>query len=103
MDRVKAGAWGLFGGQSGRCAGIAVRRHGETAFRQFTEAFGTASPSKFAGIVLEDGDAILIESAGGGGYGPPRERVRDLVLRDLAEGLVSGEAAHELYGVDVRG
>ena len=33
-----------------------VRRRGETAFRPFTEAFGTVSPSKFAGIVLEEGD-----------------------------------------------
>lgn len=55
MDRVKEGAWGLFGGEAGRCAAIAVRRRGETGFQSFTDAFGTRSPSKFADIVLDGG------------------------------------------------
>jgi N-methylhydantoinase B/oxoprolinase/acetone carboxylase alpha subunit len=101
MDRVKEGAWGLFGGEPGRCASIGVRLRGESGFRSFQEAFGTPSPSKFAGIVLHRGDAILIDSAGGGGYGPPREREPELVLADVEAGFVSPEAARERYGVEV--
>ncbi len=99
MDRVKEGAWGLFGGEPGRCAAILVRRGGESDFKTFPEAFGTVSPSKFANIALTAGDEILIDSAGGGGYGPPREREPELVTRDVEQGFVSQGCARELYGV----
>ena len=42
---------------------------------------------------------IRIASAGGGGYGDPRRRDPDLVRRDIADGIVSAEAAREIYGV----
>ena len=47
------------------------------------------------------GDVIFIETAGGGGIGNPLDRDPQLVLRDVADGLVSPEAARELYGVVV--
>jgi 5-oxoprolinase (ATP-hydrolysing) len=103
MDRVKTGAWGLFGGDPGRPAAILVRRAGETGFRTFPESFGTRSASKFAGIVLREGDSVLIDSAGGGGYGAPTERERELVLADIRAGFVTREAARSRYGVDMDG
>jgi N-methylhydantoinase A/oxoprolinase/acetone carboxylase beta subunit/N-methylhydantoinase B/oxoprolinase/acetone carboxylase alpha subunit len=103
MDRVKAGAWGLFGGDPGRPAAILVRRAGEPDFRTFPESFGTRSASKFAGVVLRRGDSVLIDSAGGGGYGDPGEREPELVLADVRAGLVSRDAARARYGVDVDG
>ena len=36
---------------------------------------------------------------GGGGYGPPAERARELVERDVMRGYVSKEAAARDYGV----
>jgi 5-oxoprolinase (ATP-hydrolysing) len=99
MDRVKAGAWGLFGGEPGRPATILVRRSHDEVFRSFRDAFGTVSPSKFAGIRLCEGDEVLIESAGGGGFGDPLEREPELVLRDAELGLVSERAARDRYGV----
>jgi N-methylhydantoinase B len=99
LDRVELGAWGLFGGEPGRCAAILVRRAGETAFREFTAAFGTVSPSKFVGVVLHAGDVVRIESAGGGGYGNPQEREPELILRDVRAGLVSAGEAERSYGV----
>jgi N-methylhydantoinase B/oxoprolinase/acetone carboxylase alpha subunit len=99
MDRVEVGAWGLFGGGPGRCAAILVCRSGETEFRDFTAACGTVSPSKFAGVVLRHGDRVVIESAGGGGYGDPRLRESDLVLADVADGLVTAERAAADYGI----
>lgn len=99
MDRVEVGAWGLFGGERGRCAAILVCRAGETEFRDFSAACGTVSPSKFAGVVLRRGDRVVIESAGGGGYGDPSLREPELVLADAAEGLVTAACAAADYGV----
>ena len=99
MDRVERGAWGLFGGLPGRCAALLVRRAGDDRFRDFTEAFGAVSPSKFSGIVLREGDVVRIESAGGGGFGDPHEREPERVLHDVAEGLVSPANAARAYGV----
>jgi N-methylhydantoinase B/oxoprolinase/acetone carboxylase alpha subunit len=100
FDRTKPGfgAWGLDGGGLGGRGAILVRRAGEPQFRTFSEAFGTVSPSKFTNILLHEGDEVLIDSPGGGGYGDPRERERPLVERDLAEGFVTGAAAREFYG-----
>ena len=38
-------------------------------------------------------------AGGGGGYGEPRERPPELVLADVASGVVSIESAREDYGV----
>jgi len=99
FERVERGAWGLFGGGAGRCAALLVRRAGDARFRDFTEAFGTVSPSKVSGVVLQAGDVVRFESAGGGGFGNPLERKPDLVLRDVLDGLVSPALATENYGV----
>ncbi len=101
MDRVEQGAWGLFGGRAGRCAALLVRRAGDQRFRDFTDAFGTASPSKLSGVVLRAGDVVRIESAGGGGFGDPLEREPELVLADVREGFVTREAAGREYGVAI--
>jgi 5-oxoprolinase (ATP-hydrolysing)/N-methylhydantoinase B len=101
MDHTKIGPWPVGGGCSGSLAGIVVRRSGEKKFRSFTEVFGTASPSKFADVRLREGDEIRIESCGGAGYGDPRERDRELVACDIAEGFVSPAAAARIYGVRV--
>ena len=39
-------------------------------------------------IRLQAGDLVLVETSGGGGYGPPAERGRDLRERDRREGYV---------------
>jgi N-methylhydantoinase B len=44
------------------------------------------------------GDRLTIDYAGGGGYGPPAERAAALVARDLRDGLISAEAARDVYG-----
>ncbi len=100
LDRTKPGfgAWGLEGGEEGGRGAILVKRKGESEFRTFTEAFGTVSASKFTNIVLEEGDEVLIDSPGGGGFGDPLERDRELVQRDLFQGFVSEDAGRKTYG-----
>jgi N-methylhydantoinase B len=102
MDRTKTRAWGLFGGGEGMSAHILVKRQGDSEFRRFSVAFGTVSDSKFTRVTLRQGDEVILASAGGGGYGPPRERPRDEVLMDVAEGFISERAARELYGLEGR-
>jgi N-methylhydantoinase B/oxoprolinase/acetone carboxylase alpha subunit len=101
LDRVERGAWGLFGGGEGRCAALLVRRAGADRFEDFIEAFGTASPSKLAGVVLREGDVVRIESAGGGGFGDPRDRAPELVRRDVRDGLVTREGAERSHAAEV--
>jgi 5-oxoprolinase (ATP-hydrolysing)/N-methylhydantoinase B len=102
FDRTKEGfgAFGLDGGGKGSRGAILVKRKGDSEFRTFTEAYGTASASKFTNIRLLGGDEVLIDSPGGGGYGDARERDRARVARDTYEGFVSPGAARELYGYE---
>ena len=51
--------------------------------------------------VLAPGDSITLLQAGGGGFGDPKRRPRAKVLRDVAEGFVSREAAERDHGVVV--
>jgi N-methylhydantoinase B/oxoprolinase/acetone carboxylase alpha subunit len=101
FDRTETRPWGLFGGGPGDNARVLVRRAGETTFRTFAESFGRPSPSKFTNVVLQAGDEVLIDSPGGGGYGPPDERDPERVADDVAIGAVSREAARDLYRVAV--
>jgi N-methylhydantoinase B len=50
---------------------------------------------------LQPGERIVESGGGGGGYGSPLERDPERVLRDVSDGLVSVERAHDVYGVAV--
>jgi N-methylhydantoinase B len=41
---------------------------------------------------------LSIRTGGGGGYGQPDARERDLVASDLADGYITEAAARDLYG-----
>jgi N-methylhydantoinase B len=102
FDRTKPGfgAWGLENGGKGGRGAVLVKRAGDTEFRTFTEAFGTVSPSKFTNILLREGDEVLIDSPGGGGYGDPKDRERARVEEDLFQGFITPDAARDVYGTD---
>ena len=59
----------------------------------------TRVPLPTAGMTMSTGQVELVVSQGGGGYGDPLEREPDLVVADVAEGLVSPDAARLVYGV----
>jgi N-methylhydantoinase B/oxoprolinase/acetone carboxylase alpha subunit len=98
FDRTKTQAPGVFGGGPGASSGIFIKRRGDGEFRRFSEAFGTVSDSKFTRVVVREGDLIRLDSAGGGGYGDPRERPVEAVADDVRQGFVSPRAAAEFYG-----
>ncbi len=87
-DRDRWGPWGLFGGQSGSKASYLLNPDGDAV----------ELGSKVT-VQLRPGDVVSYRTCGGGGYGPPRERHPDRVLRDVRDGKVSRERALEVYGV----
>jgi N-methylhydantoinase B len=50
-------------------------------------------------FVLRDGERVVSISTGGGGYGRPTDRDPKLTTKDLAEGWITPERAHEVYGL----
>ena len=47
---------------------------------------------------VRPGDILTLRYAGGGGYGDPAERDSSAVEDDLKNGLVTEEAARDVYG-----
>jgi N-methylhydantoinase B len=54
-------------------------------------------PSK-AVLKVQRGDRVIVQTPGGGGYGPPTQRPRDDVRGDIDDGKVSIDAARTFYG-----
>ena len=52
-------------------------------------------------VDIKTGDVLVKHSAGGGGVGNPAERDPEAVLNDLRNGLVSAEAALDVYRVAI--
>ncbi|MDP3749553.1 MAG: hydantoinase B/oxoprolinase family protein [Phenylobacterium sp.] len=53
-----------------------------------------------AQVRVQPGEFVIATCNGGGGYGPPRERDRQAVRRDLEAGLLSSERAAAVYGFE---
>jgi N-methylhydantoinase B len=91
MDRVKCKPWGLFGGLSALGNSVAVHRFGKTDEQHFPNG-------KALNQTIHPGDAYILRSGGGGGFGSPLERDLTALERDVRCGYVSREAAEDLYG-----
>ncbi|MDJ1009677.1 MAG: hydantoinase B/oxoprolinase family protein [Paracoccaceae bacterium] len=90
-------------GERGRFSPQGVAGGGEGAMNVFAyeheEGWDTPPlASKMRGIKLEKGQAVRLETPGGGGYGPAAERAREAVARDVAMGYLTPENATALYG-----
>ena len=57
--------------------------------------------TRFLPMEMKPGDLCILRVPGGGGYGDPKQRESVLVKRDVGNGLVSPQAAREIYGVEV--
>jgi N-methylhydantoinase B len=80
-------------------AGLAGGREGARARSEIRRADGRTEeiPSKIV-TTLHAGDRVVVETAGGGGYGEPRERASLRIDEDVRNGKVSPDAAGRLYG-----
>ena len=85
--------FGILGGESAAPVGSYIQEDGKD--RPFP------TPGKVGGHLMQEGDIIVLQSAGGGGYGDPLTRDPEAVLEDVVEGYVSVEQAKESYGVIV--
>ena len=50
---------------------------------------------------LKPGDVVVMDAAGGGGYGDAKKREREAIIRDVRDGKVSRESALKDYGVEI--
>lgn len=80
--------WGLQGGQPGGRSRVV--HNADTPREQEFNAMECE-------LLLDAGETLRIVTPGAGGYGPPDERDRALVLRDVREGKVSPQAAVDVY------
>lgn len=97
IERTQLAPWGLFDGGAGLANQLTIRRGaGEE------EPLGTGN-GKIFDLALEPGDAYVLRTGGGGGYGHPHERPADTVAHDVRQGYVSRELARHLYGVSLVG
>lgn len=90
QERHRFRPWGLFGGQCGEKAAVFIKRAGAAEFEPLR---------KIDSLQVDCGDVLRILTPGGGGYGSPFERDPALVLDDVQNGLISAQAARDLYGV----
>ena len=95
MDRVKCRPWGLNGGLAGAGNGVAIHRFGAGDEQRFPNG-------KALNQVLDSGDAYILRSGGGGGFGSPLDREFAAVERDVRCGYVTVPAAEKYYGVVFR-
>ncbi len=87
-ERSTVRPWGLKGGLPGEPSEYSVRRSNGKVIRL---------KSKDA-LVLEGGDTVRVRTAGGGGYGDPRNRKSLLVKEDLENQYVTEQQAKAVYG-----
>jgi N-methylhydantoinase B len=85
-ERMLHPAQGMFGGQAGTPVALNLTNRDVDLPRK-------------GRTILEPGDVLRLRYAGGGGYGDPKRRSRDLVRADLRDGLITEEAARETYGL----
>lgn len=88
-DGHREGAPGAKGGTPGRAA-------------RLVKNAGTNHPEELspmvAGLALNKGENVRLETPGGGGYGPVADRDPAELARDLRDGRISRERAEALYG-----
>jgi N-methylhydantoinase B len=83
VSRLRSQSWGLLGGLPG-AHGRMVPGPGVRFNRDSAE--------------LKAGDWFEVITPGAGGYGPPGERDRAALARDLAESVIDTAAARDIYG-----
>lgn len=90
-DRAVVPPYGLKLGFAGATA--------HTCLERASDVLEFDTPGKVSGQRVNPGEILVMESAGGGGWGDPLEREFDRVAYDVEAGLISRQRAAEVYGV----
>ena len=83
LSRLRSESWGLLGGLPGQRSRVIC---------------GPDVVFKKDNATLQTGQWFEVITPGAGGYGPPVERDRAMIARDLAEGVIDAETARKIYG-----
>jgi N-methylhydantoinase B len=92
FDRIECPPWGVHGGKAAAPGKVTITKKGANAPEILY---------KTEGYALGAGDEVLIETGGGGGYGPPAARSLARIARDLRRGYITPAAAQRDYGVRI--
>src|SRR5580658_834464 len=87
--RRKMPPWGVFGGGSGQASVNLARRSSD-------EAFANEDPHR---TNFPAGASVMVETAGGGGWGNPLDRDPASVRSDVLDEFITVDAARDDYGV----
>ena len=101
------GAEAFLFGERGSFAPKGIAGGGDAALNvfQYEQDDGWHSPpltSKMRGITLKAGQAVRLQTPGGGGYGRADDRSHEAIARDVARGLMSDVEADAVYGTKWR-
>lgn len=91
FERFRHAPYGIGGGEPGSLSRTTVTR---------ADGSKISLQSKVSGIPLKVGDTVTIETSGGGGFGDPAHRDPKRLAKDLADGLVTPQAASRFYGTE---
>jgi N-methylhydantoinase B len=91
IERTRCLPWGLEGGMEGAGNEVLLSKDGRL--------IADLPNAKVYTAKLRAGDAFVLRSGGGGGFGSPLERPLEAVQHDVRQGYVSLEAANRYYGV----
>jgi N-methylhydantoinase B len=94
-DRAVIPPFGILGGGSSAPVRVSIISDGKE--------MSLRTPGKATGQIIHQDDVIVMQSAGGGGYGDPLSRDLDLVVKDVLSGYLSAEKAQSDYGAVIKG
>jgi N-methylhydantoinase B len=89
MERMTSAPFGLAGGKAGAAAVVTLATP-DGATRHLPSKGAFAAPA---------GSVVDMITPGSGGFGPPAERERTAIGRDLVDGYVSADAVKRDYGI----
>lgn len=89
-DRHRLPPWGIQGGVSGKTGRFTLHSSRHEPVR---------IPSKVSGVKIHKNEILSVQTAGGGGYGPPWKRRPASVQKDFLQRKISRAQARRHYGV----
>lgn len=92
IERTKCAPWGIEGGMDAAPNRVSLRVDG---------VWQELPNGKLSNVQMQPGDAVRVETGGGGGFGNPKNRDKSSVQHDVDQGYVSAKAAKQLYGADI--